>query len=403
MRILFVSPRQCWPPVSGAKLREYFLARALARRASLTHVFFAAPGEPAPAAADLPFCERVIPVPRPAPYTPAKIARGLSGRWPLPVLNYTSPAMKEALLDACRQPFDAIHLESIHMAAYAPMLSRITGAPVTYDWHNIESEILTRYARSNPSPWRAWYARYTARRMEKLESLILRDGFGHVVCSRREKDELLRRAPGARVAVVENGVDAAGHVPGGAPLSDRRRIVFVGQMSYHANIEAAVHFTRSVWPLVHSRFPEWRLTLVGSDPAPAVLALREASGVEVTGTVPDVRPYYREAVAAIVPLQVGGGTRLKILEAMAAGAPVISTALGAEGLEIAPDENILIAASADDWIRHLRALAGDAALWTRIAQAGRRLVSTRYDWELLGEKLWSAYQQWLEGAARRPA
>jgi glycosyltransferase involved in cell wall biosynthesis len=379
--------------VSGAKLREYFLARALGRRAALTHIFFAAAGEPAPTAADLPFCEHIVPVPRPPAYTGGNIVRGVFGRWPLPVLNYMSPAMRTALEEACRQPFDAVHLESVHMAGYLPLF-RALGLPVLCDWHNVESEIMQRYAANSASPWRSAYARYTARRMQRLECFILREGFAQIVCSRRERDDLLGRVPGSRIAVVENGVDTRTQAPCG-PADGRRRLVFVGQMSYHANIEAAVQFTRSVWPLVRSRFPAWTLTLVGSDPAPAVRDLARTPGIQVTGTVPDIRPYYRDAIAAIVPLQVGGGTRLKILEAMAAGVPVVSTALGAEGLEISPGENILIAGTAEDWVNHLSALARDAALWAAVARSGRELVAARYDWEFLGDRLWAAYREWF--------
>jgi glycosyltransferase involved in cell wall biosynthesis len=166
-------------------------------------------------------------------------------------------------------------------------------------------------------------------------------------------------------------------------------------MAYHANIKAAVDFTHTVWPGIRERFPGWRLTLAGLDPAPAVLALRGEPNVEVTGTVEDIRPYYGEAVAAIVPVRTGGGTRLKILEAMAAGVPVVSTALGAEGLSVSPDEDILIAESDADWLPRLTALSTQGELWRRLAEAGRNLVTSKYDWETLGQSLYETYCRWL--------
>jgi polysaccharide biosynthesis protein PslH len=396
MRILFLSPRQCWPPVSGAKLREYFLARALGRHAAVTHVSFTPPGAEPMGAAALPFCERVVCLPQPRPYSPGKIARGMFGRYPLPVLNYTSDAMTATLSGCVRgASFDLIHLDSIHMIGYADLLRRATGAPLVYDWHNIESEAMRRYAAQTASALRRWYAGHTAGRLESLERSILDDAFGHLVCSNRERDQLLRIAPRARIAVIENGVDCAHFAETGAPPEIRRRLVFVGQMSYHANIEAAVAFARTVWPRVRSRFAEWTLTIVGSNPAPAVTALAALPGVEVTGTVPDVRPYYHDAVAAIVPLRVGGGTRLKILEAMAAGVPVVSSALGAEGLAVFPGENILIAGSDQEWLAHLEALSDDSSLWTRLSAAGAALARERYDWEILGAALGETYREWL--------
>jgi polysaccharide biosynthesis protein PslH len=153
-----------------------------------------------------------------------------------------------------------------------------------------------------------------------------------------------------------------------------------------------------VWPEVRRRFPEWRLTIVGKDPGPSVLALRSLPGVEVTGTVPEVRPYYAEAVASIVPLRVGAGTRLKILEAMSAGVPVISTAIGAEGLDVTPGRDILIADGDEEWVAALDSLAQRPDLRNSLTQAARTLVEQRYDWDRIGERLCATYSRWLAEA-----
>lgn len=382
--------------MTGAKLREYYLAKGLGERGGLVHLFFAGAGDPAQGA-DAAFPRKAVAVPAPRRYTPAKIARGIFGRWPLPVVNYTSEEMRAALAAAlAAERFDLAHIDSIHMAAYASMLPR--GLPVVYDWHNIESELMRRYG-ARAGFLRSAYAAATARRLAALERRILRAAFGHIVCSERERDELRRVAPEARIAVVENGVDTRYFQPGGGERG-RWRVVFVGSMNYHANVEAAVWFAHAVWPAVRERFPGWTLTVVGSDPAPAVLALRGEKSVEVTGSVPDVRPYYREAVAAVAPLHTGGGTRLKILEAMAAGAPVVSTPLGAEGLAVAPGGNILIADGPADWVACLAELADRPEVWGRIAQAGLELVRARYDWGLLGQSLHDTYCGWISSPAR---
>jgi glycosyltransferase involved in cell wall biosynthesis len=163
-------------------------------------------------------------------------------------------------------------------------------------------------------------------------------------------------------------------------------------MDYHANVDAAVYFARDIWPLVYQRDSELRFTIVGRSPTPEVLALRSLPGVEVTGTVPDVRPYYREAVAVVVPLRVGGGTRLKILEAMAAGVPVVSTTLGAEGLDVEPGRDLLTAdspAAIADAIASLRDLPSQ---WRQLSDAGRTLVARTYDWRIVGDRLFSIHQ-----------
>jgi glycosyltransferase involved in cell wall biosynthesis len=403
MRILFVSPRQCWPLRSGAKLREYYFARALGQQADVTHVHFTEPGAAPLTRADLPFCSDVIAVPRPRAYTPWKMVRGLTGRWPLPVLNYTSNEMVAALYHATRsQRYDLVHLDSIHMAAYvAPLGEAMSTTPrVIYNWHNIESELMRRYAKAVRSPLRRLYSAITARQLERLERSTLRSAFGHVVCSERERKQLCEAVPVSRMAIVPNGVDTAYFAETGPPAESRNRIVFVGLMNYHSNVDAAVAFTREVWPRLRSRLPGCTLTMVGATPDPAVLALREVAGVEVTGTVPDVRPWYREALAAIVPLRTGSGTRLKILEAMAAGVPVVSTALGAEGLDVSPGGNIILAAASDPdaWVRELAGLAESEPWRQQLTASAGQLVRERYDWTILGESLVTTYRKWLESA-----
>ena len=219
-----------------------------------------------------------------------------------------------------------------------------------------------------------------------LERSVLHSAFGHLVCSAREQKQLRSIAPQARIEVIENGVDAASFTPANEPGSS---LVFVGTMDYFPNIEAAVSFARTVWPVLCRRFPRLTLAIVGANPVPEIRALSELEGVTVTGTVPDVRPYYRDAFAAIVPLRSGGGTRLKVLEAMAAGVPVISSTLGAEGLAVSPDRDILMAdpGHPEEWVRFVETLFDSPDLRSRIIAAGRDLAVRRYDWEVVGRRL----------------
>jgi glycosyltransferase involved in cell wall biosynthesis len=320
------------------------------------------------------------------------------GRWPLPVENYISPQMTKGIATAItRSAFDLIHLDGVHLAAYIMCLREIAPTlPVVVNWHNIESEGMRRYAMNAPSFARGLYARITGRKLAATERMLLGAAFGNIVCSERERQELLAVSPrGARIAVIENGVDVSSF---DCHDEDRavpaKRILFVGAMDYHPNVDAMMYFSKSVWPGLYQAFPDWRLTIVGSHPVPAVQALANEPGIEVTGTVADVRPYYREAFACIVPLRTGMGTRLKILEAMAAGVPVISTAIGAEGLAVEPGENILIADREQEWRSALTSLIAQPNR-LRLVRAGRALVSSRYDWETLGEQAWQTYHQWI--------
>lgn len=401
-KVLVISPRQCWPPRSGAKLRDYYFARALGQQASLSYVYFIDPGSAPMSEVELPFCRNIVGLPKPRGYSPLKIARGLTGRWPLPVLNYTSREMLQAVAGlARRERYDLVHLDSIHMTGCVDVLREALGLdlPIVYNWHNIESELMRRYSAAVNTSARSIYSAWTARQLERLERSILRTGFGHVVCSEREHRELHRIAPAARIAVVPNGVDTAYFAAAGTS-GKQNRLVFVGLMSYYPNIEAAVTFTHNVWPGLRKHLPGCTLTFVGANPVPAVRALGEIAGIEVTGTVTDVRPYYREALAAIVPLRTGGGTRLKILEAMAAGVPVISTVLGAEGLSVQPGKNILFADMDDgeSWLRAIACLAESEARRRELTSAALQLVRDDYDWTRLGDTLCKIYAAWLDQA-----
>ena len=408
MRILFLSPRQPLPARSGAKLREYHFLRALGNAAEVTYLYFADPGAEPLAKRDLPFCREVVSVPKPTAYGLTKSAAGLLGRWPLPVLNYTSAPMSAAVSRAADGvDFDFIHLDSIHMIRYAIAAAQQNARiKAVYNWHNIESEAMRRFAATSPSAAKRWYARQTAHKLERLEREILRSAFAHIVCSERERAQLAAMDPKARVVTVENGVDTSYFACDGEQPA-KSRIVFVGTMDYFPNSDGAIFFANQIWPRVREKMPAAEWTIVGANPGPAVLALGNLPGILVTGMVPDVRPYYRGAMAAVVPLRTGGGTRLKILEAMAAGVPVVSTPLGAEGLDVEHGENLLLASATDPdaWVAMLTRLAQSAQVRERLRTASLQLVRSRYDWDVLGAKLAALYATWaganpLMGAGR---
>jgi sugar transferase (PEP-CTERM/EpsH1 system associated) len=410
MRVLQFAPRVCWPLDTGAKLRNYHLAHVLAQRTRVTLLAFNDHGEPSTKIENR--YEKIIIVKRDAAYTFAKVLRGLWGRTPLPVLNYTTNSMKKALESILNEKdFDIVQVESIHLMDYLPIIRAARNRPlVTCDWHNIESELMLRYSEREPNLLRKAYAGKTARLMSEFERRATREFDAHVVVSERDAERLRALNPDARIFVIENGVDTAYYSDAqienaAAARNDalgRNRIVFVGSMDYHANIDGVVNFAREVWPRVRDRQPGLVFTIVGRDPAPEVRELARIPGIEVTGTVPDVRPFYREAIAAIVPLNVGGGSRLKILEAMAAGVPVVSTTLGAEGLAVQPGENILIADTSGQLAAAIISVVENESQRQHLRAAGRALISDRYDWSRLGASLFAAYEELLATRLHQP-
>lgn len=414
MRILYFSNRECWPINTGARLRDYHLAAQLARRASVTYFGLSYPGDPmytenneglTPPATVF---ERVSIIPKARAFTPVNLVRGLIGSTPVTVLNCTTETIANTLANLGREmAFDSIQMEGVHLVRYLPVLRAFPQRPpVVCDWHNIESELMRRHVDTLPLSPRRLYATRTAALIERKEAELLRDCEDHTVVSEREQHKLRAIVPSAVIHIVENGVDTAYHndeqmerayarwreaAHGAGEYGQRNRIIYVGSMDYHANVDTVVYFAREIWPRVRERSPELRFTIVGRSPTPEVVALASQPGIEVTGTVGDVRPYYRESLAVVVPLRVGSGTRLKILEAFAAGVPVISTTLGAEGLEVRPGSDILIADTAAQMAEAIGLLGGTPELWQRLASAGRELAARRYDWHVLGERLFGIH------------
>lgn len=422
MRILYFSNRECWPVNTGARLRDYHLALQLARRAAVTYFGLCYPGDPVYTepndglAPPETVFERVLIIPKARAFTPVNLLRGLIGSTPVTVLNCTTETIATTLATLGREmTFDSIQMEGVHLARYLPVLRSLPRRPpVVCDWHNIESELMRRHAETLALSPRRLYASRTATLIERMETELLRACDAHTVVSDREKRKLAALVPRAVIHVVENGVDTvyhndaqieaayarwreAGHAAG--DYGRRNRIIYVGSMDYHANADTVLYFAREIWPRVRERSREMRFTIVGRSPTPEVVALASEPGIEVTGTVGDVRPYYRESLAVVVPLRVGSGTRLKILEAFAAGVPVISTTLGAEGLEVRPGTDILIADTPAEMAEAIGMLRDRPELWQRLAAAGREVAARRYDWQVLGERLFSIHARAATHAA----
>lgn len=413
LRILFFAQNNCWPPDTGAKLRNYYLVRELSRFADVNYLGFTN-GPAATTTEGLgldTLCENVITVPHEGAYSPVKILRGIFGKTALPILNYTTEAMTRQLSTLlAEQQFDAIQIEVIHLTAYWPLLMKAQNSSgkrplLICDWHNIESELMRRYSECAPDFPRRWYAQLTAQRLAELEKQMLQEFDTHTVVSERERAKLSALNLHANISVIENGVDiehfsipSLEHAYARWDRSKENfkcRILFVGSMDYHANIDAVKYFVHEIWSQVHLRYQDLIFTIVGCNPTPEVRALAQHSGVEVTGTVDDVRPYYREALASVVPLRIGGGSRLKILEAMAAGVPVISTSLGAEGLNVADGENVVIANSVQQFGQSVLAVIQNQNFSDHLVAGGLSLVRSQYDWSAIGSTLRSEYLKLL--------
>jgi glycosyltransferase involved in cell wall biosynthesis len=229
------------------------------------------------------------------------------------------------------------------------------------------------------------YRTLDLRKAERLERRALH-GFDHViVCS--PEDAAAFGGPTAkldrsRIGVVPNGVDLTAFTP--VPLPLEPRVLFPATLGYAPNVDGALWFCAEIWPLIRAALPTATLELVGREPVPEVLALRQLDGVSVHPDVPSMRPYYDGARAVVVPLRSGTGTRLKALEAMAAGRPVTGTTIGLEGIGVRDREQVLIADDPAGFASAVLRLLSDDALAQRVARAGRTHVEQRFGWERIG-------------------
>ncbi len=390
MRLLYLSSRVCWPLTTGARIRDYQLAKHLSLRADVHYAgLHAADESPTPAPAGSGFEQSLLR--REKAYSAGKLFRGLLGPLPVTVLNYTSQRIKEDLARLLENGnFDSVQIEGMHLVEYIGLIRKLSPQTrIVADWHNIESEIMWRYAETAGNPLRKLMARRTAPLIERAENRLLRTADAHTVVSGRDREKLLLRCPEANITLVPNGVDVD-YYSATTQVENPREILFVGSMDYHANVEAVTWFVSKVWPILKASIPDLAFRIVGRDPAAEVLALA-APDVLVTGTVEDIRPFYARAAATVVPLRVGGGTRLKILESMAAGVPVVSTRLGAEGIDVRDGSDIVLADSPAELADGLRRVVTDRELSERLKREGHALVVRLYDWCIAGEQLYMVH------------
>jgi glycosyltransferase involved in cell wall biosynthesis len=309
----------------------------------------------------------------------AAAARSLASRRAYSELLYRSGALSRRLAAACAERAPSwIVAHSYHVAA--PAL--LSGAPAWIDFHNLDSEIWQRLGDGGSSIARRAFVRSQAPRIRRLEAALVRRARGTSCVSARDRESLARLGAPVEPLVVPNGVELARFAFRGTPPASET-ILFVGDLSWPPNADAVAWFARSVWPLVRERRPRSRVEIVGREASRDLLRLADSRFV-FAGESDDTRPHWRDAAVGVVPLRAGGGTRLKILEAAACGVPVVSTSLGAEGLDLDAGREIRLADAPEDFARAICGLLEDPASAGRQAAAARVRAEALYDWKRIG-------------------
>jgi glycosyltransferase involved in cell wall biosynthesis len=294
--------------------------------------------------------------------------------------------------------FDVVNLEFPYLGhcnlRQAPSGERL---PLLFvDSHEIAHDLVRQFARTGGSMGRRIYAGANWRKLRREELGIYRDADGVYLCSALDEQRLLDQVPGARTAVIPNAADVAFYQSRPTdPPSDGRTVVYFGLLSTVPNIDAVTHLVQDIWPRIAQAHPDARCKIIGGRPPPSLLALA-GPRVAFTGFVSDLRPHLAAAAAVVVPLRQGGGTRLKIVEAMAMGKAIVSTTLGAEGIEAVPGRHIFIDDNPSAFADAVNRLLADPDLAKRIGQSARQLAVERYAWSAAAQALEDFYRRNLE-------
>jgi glycosyltransferase involved in cell wall biosynthesis len=404
VRILFLSSWFPYPPDNGARIRTFNLLRQLARRHEIALLSFIQDEGVKQSELDAvsSFCRVLGTVPQRhfQPSRPQALFRLLSMR-PRSLAETYSPQMAALVRDALHQhPFDLIIASEIgpglDTAPYiidADTLPRvIEDLELSMIWNKIRAQNTWAGQVRHKLTWLK-LRHYAARLLRRVD--------GCTVASEQERILLQNIVSDFEpLAVIPNGLDLARYRDGwGPPAPDT--LVFPGALTYQANFDAMFFFLKEVFPLVRARKPGVTLRITGRTDGVPVHRLPAEGSVVFTGYLEDVRPVVAQSWVCVVPLLTGGGTRLKILEAMALGTPVVSTSKGAEGLEVTPGHDILIADEPAEFADAVLRLLSDETLRARLSANGQKLVRERYGWDQIGEKLDHFLRQVVQGYERR--
>jgi len=396
MKILWVNSNFMHPTDKGGSIRTLEMLLHLQRRHEIHYAAIEDPRRPeGPARADE-YSFRSYPgrlhVPeRGAPAFAWQLAKGLLSPLPLAMKRYRAPDLGRSIEKLLRtERFDRAVVDHLTPATYFPDV-----AHALLFQHNVETMIWRRRAEHASTPAQRFYMGLQAKRMYRFERQVCREA-GHIVAVSEVDAGLMRDLFGvSRLTVIPTGVNLEFHAP--QPTSQSSDLIFVGSMDWLANVDGVMWFVREALPLIRRRKPDCSLTIAGRKPPREIAALAAADPrILVTGTVPDVRPYVWGAAASIVPLRIGGGTRLKIYESMAARVPIVSTTIGAEGLEVERGVNIRLADTAEDMAAQCLELLENPAERLRIQANAWELVSSRFRWDRVAAR----FEEALEAAPR---
>jgi glycosyltransferase involved in cell wall biosynthesis len=422
MKILFLTPQLPYPPQKGTAMRNWGLISDLTKRYEVTVLSFSPPpptgGDRGGGDDPLATTCRVETVEPPIRSPSTRLRDMLTTSKPDMALRLASDAYAQRLADwLAREPFDVVHVEGIEMAPYLDVIDAVfpplSSPPneggqrrgksprplIVFDDHNCEYLLQKRAFLTDlriPSRWLgAAYSFVQWQRLLGYEAQACRRADRVLAVSEADAATLRKLAPDVQVAVVPNGIDTQAYRPQISSLKSQipeNMVVFTGTMDFRPNVDAVLWFAQEVLPRIRTQVEDVRFLAVGQRPHRRLGVLQNDPAVTLTGFVEDTRPYIADAAVYVVPLRMGGGTRFKVLEALAMGKPVVSTTLGAEGFPVTHGQELLLADKPEDFAQSVILLLNAPEKRESLGQAGRVFVETQYDWRVIVPLVEATYE-----------
>jgi sugar transferase (PEP-CTERM/EpsH1 system associated) len=408
VKLLLLTPQPPFPPNQGTAIRNWAILRHVATRHDVTLLTFAAGAEVAAPPELVAICQAVHIVPRPIRSTLARLETLALGEADLAWRLWSAPfdeVLRRVLAD---NQFDIVQIEGLELGRYLQTVRRMAPASrIVYDAHNAEITLQKRALDSDRQSLSrlpaALYSRLQLGPLARFEADICRAADAVIAVSPADGETLDRQVNGLKVVVVPNGIDLGDFRPTPAAASSGEpQMVFTGKMDFRPNVDAALWFADEILPLVLAQRADSVFKIVGQSPAPQISRLGQRPGIIVTGAVPDTRPHIAQAAVYVAPLRMGGGTRFKLLEAMALSRPIVSTSLGAEGFDVEAGRELLVAETPATFAAAVLRLFDDDRQATKLGANGRAFVERSYSWNAILPRLDAVHDSLAARQSRMP-
>ena len=396
MKILFLSPTVPFPLTDGGRIRVFNLLKQIAAKSDVTLLALETQPTDGEGVAELQQLGVQVHLVPNAPTLPrvslSTLVNAFLKQQPITVARYDLPAYRQKFRELiASENFDLVHYEMFHTAQFRTE----TDLPSVLSQQNVDSAIWRRLCGETTHPFYK-FAYWTQQLAFQRYERVLSPRFDAVTCtSDIDADVFQRYCAADTLEIIPNGVDVTHYQPDFTSEAPAH-LIYIGSMDWYPNEDAVAFFADEVLPSIQDKVPDVQFSIVGGNPSARVQKLAEREGVVVTGRVPEIKPYFAEATVFVVPLRIGSGTRLKILEALAMGKAIVSTTVGAEGLALKDGEEIFIADEPAIFAGAVTRLLTDASLRRRIGENGRARVEQDYDWRSIGEKLHTLYESLIK-------